>query len=249
MTTAMLSWAAEKTLENTLISYRKRDLQKLDSQNIIFLQEGTKDQEYMCRYYGFEPIVSPFNVGIARAYQELLDASTGEFFLFLENDWKLLENPYPQILFGRNLLTADKCDIIRYRHRENPGNPLWTRQFEGREYDRPTHLLDSIHWTNPLKFPEIYEETLDYFLIDRLGYFEAEEGILPVDHVVTRFYITSSKNANWTNNPHMAKTSFLKEHVYPRISGNLEGSLQSWWEKQDFKVAQGEGLFTHERID
>lgn len=229
ITLAMLSWGYHETLTNTLNSYQELGLLSLVDERVIFFQEFSDRDKEIADEYGFDSFGSPDNIGIAEGYNLLAAYASGEFFLFLENDWKLLEDPKDAILEGGKLLESG-VDLIRYRHRDNPGNPLWTRQFEGREYDRPTHLLDAIHWKkNMLEFKEM----------SRAFTFPTNE-----------WYVTSSRNANWTNNPHMARTSFIRENVIPHIGlGDLEQDIQSWWENQIFLVAQGKGLFTHERTN
>ncbi len=244
MTIGILSWGAEKTLKNTLESYTYYELTKQDEQCIVLLQEGTSEQEGICRYFGWTPVTIPGNIGIAQGYKRLVEMATGEYFLFLENDWKLIDWPSVGLMFGQNLLGNNKADIIRYRHRTNPGSPLWTRQFRGREYDRPSHLLDSLHWSYPPTFPEITSESFKYHMLSSID----DEPI--VQNKTMDWYITSAQYANWTNNPHMAKTQFLKDNILPRLgSRDLELDIQDWWQEQDFKVAQSDGLFTHERID
>lgn len=252
LTIGMLSWGAEKTLENTLKSYAYHRF-KAD-QNIILLQEGTREQESMAHYYGFTPITLLSNVGIARGYKYLLDATKHENFLFLENDWQLVENPITQIQFGLTLLNSGDADIIRYRHRTNPGNPLWTRQYEGQEYTKPSHLLDSIHWTDPSKFLEITTRKFKYYQLpfDAPYLQESPYDIVDTLKLESVWYLTTSKYANWTNNPHMARTDFLKHNVYPRLNGyygDIEKDIQAWWEGSYFRVAQSDGLFTHNRLD
>lgn len=228
LTIAVLSWGYHETLINTLTSYQEFGLDKLSEDKVIFFQEYSKKDREIAKEFGYDAFGSPENIGIAEAYKLLAAYASGEFFLFLENDWKLIESAERAILGGQELL-ASGVDIIRYRHRKNPGNPLWTRQFQGREYDRPTHLLDCVHWEDsPEKFKEIS----------------------PVFNQSDKWYITSSKNANWTNNPHMAKSEFIYENVMPHLDGgDLERDIQSWWEQQNFLVAQGTGLFTHERTN
>ncbi len=238
LTIAVLSWGAEKTLANTLESYVMNDLRA--EQKIILLQEGTREQEYIAHAYGFKPIVLPFNVGIAQGYRRLLDEATQDLFLFLENDWELITHPSPQLPTGAYLLQSYDADLVRLRSRNKPGGPLWTRQFEGNEYARRSHLLDSIHWTDPSKFPEVSRRNI--------------RGIKLVDGLAetadTWWYLTKAKYANWTNNPHMARTEFLRREVYPRLgSRDLEVDIQDWWVQQDFTVAQSDGLFTHNRLD
>ena len=233
LTVAVLSWGSENTLYNTLKSFAYHGLAA--EQRIALLQEGTPFQEGICREFKFQPISYPINVGIARGYKILLEQATAPNFLFLENDWELLRYPHDQLETGMHLLATHAIDIARFRHRTNPGNPLWTRQFEGQEYVRPSHLLDSIHWTDPDKFPEI--STVD---------FSTESGESKL-----RWYITNATYANWTNNPHMGRTGWLRERVAPRLGDkDLEVDIQGWWEQQSMiRVGQSEGLFTHNRLD
>lgn len=227
MTIAVLSWNARETLTQSLESYREFGLDQLDDEKIIYFQEISEEDIAIAHNFGYKWIGSTDNVGIAEGYKALVEEATGEFFLFLENDWKLLRDPKSEFTKAQKAIKFYGADIVRLRDRKNPGNPLWTRQFEGHEEERPTHLLDSIHWTeDPTKFDAII----------RMGN--------------TDMFLTTSKYANWTNNPHMAYTDFLRENIVPHLgSGDLERDIQSWWEKQEFTVAQGEGLFTHVRID
>lgn len=247
LTVAVLSWGAEKTLYNTLKSYAYFDMTA--DQKIALLQEGTPEQESICRYFRFQPISLPVNIGIARGYSRLLDEAKEENFLFLENDWQLIDYPHAEIKIGMNLLDAGDVDYIRYRSRSNPGHPLWTRQFENNEYTRPSHLLDSIHWTDPDKFIEITSR--EFKFIRFMDYnLQSDDDFIspPVD--TTKWYFTTSKYANWTNNPHMARTEFLHKYIQPRLgTRDLEVDIQGWWEGSYFRVAQGPGLFTHNRID
>lgn len=229
LTLGILSWGAHRTLKNTLDSYKAFGLDKLATQKIIFFQEISPLDIQIAHKYGYTAIGENANVGIAQGYKRLVEKSSQPFFLFLENDWLLLEVPEKRISQGIDWLEYGAADVVRYRHRKYPGDPLWTRQFEGNEYERPTHLLDCVHWTqHPDKFPELRLEMLG----DESWWFAA------------------AKYANWTNNPTMFRTGFLKKWVLPHIgSRDAEVDLQPWWETQsDIMVAQGEGLFTHRRI-
>lgn len=230
----MMSWGAEKTLRNSLESYANHGLLSTDEEKLILLQEGTRFQENVAASLGFIPITLPRNVGIAIGYGILVNAASEDNFLFLENDWELLRNPAIQFAGARAMQERYHVDVVRFRDRHNPGEPLWSKQFQGREYDAPQYLLDSLHWTDQ-RFPEIRPQWYTYG---------------PGENDYEKWYITTSKNANWTNNPHMAKTQFLKDNILPRLGrGDLEKDIQSWWQEQEFKVAQSEGLFTHNRLD
>lgn len=228
MTIAVLSWGARKTLRNTLNSYKSLGLNELDDERIIFFQEITDEDRKIAGEYGYQAEGSPINVGIANGYKSLVAHATGDLFLFLENDWELIENP--RILFDagerlRNLVV----DVVKLRHRTNPGAPLWSRIYEGNELsDRGQRfLLDSLHWSqDPRTF---------------LGLIDKQE----------EWYITTSQFANWTNNPTMFRTEWLREQIIPRMGTiDVEIDIQPWWEQQKFIVAQHEvGLFTHSRLD
>lgn len=226
LTIGILSWNAHKTLLNTLKSYKLFGLDKLADQKIIFFQQMKKADIEIAENHGYEYIGSPNNIGIAAAYKELVEHTTSDLFLFLENDWLLLEAAKEKITDGETILEMREADVVRYRHRKHHGHPLWTLQFQGCELDHPTHLLDAIHWTES---PENFEGI-------RKGYLQ--------------YYYAKATHANWTNNPTMFRTHFLKTYILPRIgTRDAEIDLQEWWEQQDWiTVAQGEGLFTHKRI-
>ncbi len=224
MTLAVLSWGAHKTLRNTLESYRTFNLDKLDAERIIFFQEITDQDIAIAKEFGYKFMGTDKNIGIAQAYKMLVEKSTSDLFLFLENDWTLIEDPSEQMYDAAELLRNEVVDVVRFRHRKYPGDPLYTRQFENREFDQPSHLLDSVHWTDPIKF-------------------------YPFINKQDAWYMTTSQYANWTNNPTMFRTKWLKKNILPRIgNSDIEVDLQDWWETQVFMVAQGEGLFTHNRI-
>ena len=220
MTIGVLSWGAQKTLRNTLESYDKFKLD--DTEKLIFFQEISKEDIRIAEDYGYIWIGETVNSGISGGYQALVEHTTGDLFLFLENDWELIENPLQQMAEARKMLEEGTIDIARFRHRKNHGWPLWSKQFEGNELSRPEFLLDSVYWSEP-EFPEI----------SKIG----------------TWYTTFARFANWTNNPHMAKTEFLRKNILPRLEGDIEKILQPWWEQQEFIVAQSDGLFTHSRKD
>lgn len=236
MTIAILSWGSHKTLLNTLTSYRNYELN--DAQKIIYFQEITDDDIQIAKDFGYEWIGSNENIGIGPAYAELIKHAKGEFFLFLENDWELIENPHMELYAAEILLNQKVIDVARFRHRVNHGHPLWTLQFKGREMDKPTHLLDSVHWSEPgVDYPD---------LVKLVGVDLDQQDST---YISFTFSVASSQNANWTNNPTMFRTEWLKEIILPMLgSADVEKDIQGWWELQEFQVGQSRGLFTHHRI-
>lgn len=227
----ILSWGQQKTLRNTLQSYKDFGLLDMAAQVFVFFQEWSNADIKVADEFGLEFAVSRTNLGIAGGYRAMLSQVEQPYYLFLENDWLLTAPPFFALEDGVKMLEHPSiADIVRYRSREFPGAPLWTMQFQGRELARPEHLLDCIHWTeNPA-------ESFPYY-IERLK-------ICPHE-----WYRTRAKYANWTNNPHMARTEWLKEVIAPRLGErDIELDLQSWWQEQNYRVVQGNGLFTHWRI-
>ena len=225
MTIAVLSWGAHKTLVSTLESYDQYGL--TDAQKLIFFQEINQGDIEIALAFGYEPIGADTNIGIGPAMQRLADAATGDFFLFLENDWKCIAPAEPLLAKAKLLITVGIADCVKLRHRTDPGHPLWSKQFAGHEYDRPEYLLDSLHWED---HPEKFQD------IQKMG----------------EWYVTTSEFANYTNNPTLYQTAFFREYISPKSGAEgrrSESEIQDWWREQNFKIAQGEGLFTHYRID
>jgi hypothetical protein len=229
----ILSWKSPNTITNTLESYKRNGLLNMVKDVKIFFQEGDDFDKDISSKYEVSGIISENNVGIGRAFTMLAQSALTPYILFLENDWVCIEDAdviYEELFSGIALLQNKKADMIKYRHRLYPGDPLYTYQFANREMDAPKHLFDCVHWVEDpdKKFPEYIEKD-----------------------VYTNFYICSSKYANHTNNPTMFKTNFYLDKISP-FSGegvDLEGKIDGWWQEQNFKVAHGKGLFTHYRID
>jgi hypothetical protein len=61
-------------------------------------------------------------------------------------------------------------------------------------------------------------------------------------------YIISSKYCNYTENPCLYSRRWYIDTIYPfnKVSGiGAENNVQSFWEKQDFRIGMGSGLFRH----
>jgi hypothetical protein len=229
----ILSWKSKRTLVNTLNSYKQAKLLEMVNDVKIFFQESTEEDKALAAEYEVGAILSEANVGIGRAFSILAQHAWTPNILFLENDWVCIEPAevvYQELLSGLQLIEANKADMVKYRHRVSPGDPLYTEQYRGNELVAPKHLFDCCHW---IENPEVAYP--DQIKKDEL----------------TNFYMCSSKYANHTNNPTLFKSKFYLDKVSP-FSGNgvdLEGKIDGWWQTQNFTVAHGNGLFTHHRID
>ncbi|NBU81771.1 MAG: hypothetical protein EBS55_09010, partial [Flavobacteriaceae bacterium] len=259
----ILSWNSNKTLRNTLESYKRNGLFNIVNDVTIFFQEVSDNDIQIANEYGITYISSPENIGIGNAFIKLAESSHSDNILLLEHDWELIENfdkTYSRLKTGIELLNSG-VSVVRYRHRNNPGYPLYTQTaYQGNElnhYDnaidlQSPHLMDCIHWIeNPEElFSDKISKDKDYFL-------------------------STSRWSNFTNNPCMYKKDFYIETVVPfkeikeknekyyeNFKDNLghygsvdpwkhslEVDIGYWWSRQNFKVACGEGLFTHNDIE
>lgn len=231
----ILSWKSNTTLKNTINSYIKNGLFDIVYDIKIFFQEFSTEDQTIADNYGLQYIYSSTNIGIGKAFVALANQSLCDNILLLEHDWVLIENKettFNRLSTGLQLLN-NNISAVKYRHRKHPGPPLFSqRVYEHNElnhYDKEIdavspHLLECIHW---IDHPEK----------------EFSDKITKKNN----HFITTSKWANWTNNPCMYKKSFYLEYV-PNFAGSgvdLEGKIGKWWNRQNFMVAHGEGLFTH----
>jgi len=233
LSVGILSWKSPKTLYNTLMSYKNSKLLEMVNDVTIFFQEyETLDQD-MADFFGVNAILSTTNIGIGKALKNLAENAETDNILLLENDWVNIENEETtrdQLSKGLTLLTNSKSDMIKYRHRKIPGDPLYSRVYNGREMDSLKHLFECVHWRE-----HPHRDFPDYIWVDE----------------DTGYYCANSKYANHTNNPTMFKKEFYINYISP-FSGegiDLEGKIDGWWQEQNYVVSHGEGLFTHVRLD
>lgn len=230
----ILSMGSPLTLKNTLQSYVDSKLFNLSDDVSIFFQNVTEEDLNIASEYNINSVISSSgNIGIGKALTALCQKAKNKYWMGLENDWENIHDPYlttSRVTAGIHLLESGKADAIRFRSRRYPGSPLYTTTYMGREMDSPMHLIECAFWReNPdVDFPEYIQKDID-----------------------TGFYIADSKYANFTNNPTLYSSQFYIDNVSP-FSGNLidlEGKIETFWKEGNFKVAMGEGLFCHTRLD
>lgn len=229
----ILSWNSSLTLRNTLNSYKDKQLFSLVENCYIVFQEISEDDFKIANEFGLNIIGNTCNVGIGKGFLQGVSLCTSPYIILLEHDWLLIEE-LPVVL-QRLQQGIEKLEqgytCIKYRHRTNPGHPLHTLSHKGREVESldgdsgytGVHLLDSLHWTEP--------DTLSPDKIKKCG----------------EWFETTSRWANFTNNPCLYKKDFYLNNI-GQFAGkeiDLEGNIAKWWVESEFKVAQGEGLFTH----
>jgi len=229
----ILAWNSGQVLVDTLTTYHQNGLFDMVNDTTILFQEASMQDVEIARHFGLDFIALQNNIGIGKAFIRLTENAQSDNILVLEHDWNLIENretTYERLESGLELLDGS-VNVVRYRHREYPGFPHFSFRHIGKEltyYDdeigaTSPHLLDSVHWCDPKKeFPEYIGQFGEYFL-------------------------TSSRYGNWTNNPCLYKKQFYLDVVKPFAGDGiaLEGNIGKWWVQQNYGVAHGEGLFTH----
>ena len=95
-----------------------------------------------------------------------------QIMLVLEHDWKLIEDKETKIRLLSGKLLDNGFSCVRHRHRATQSFSHFSFQYHRREldyYDKEIevtspHLLDSVHWCNPEKFPQHIQREGEYFI-------------------------------------------------------------------------------------
>lgn len=233
----ILSWKSKKSIANTLLSYQKNGLLDLSDDIVILFQECSSGDKKIAEKFGIKHIDLRENIGIGKGISKLIENAKYKTVLFLEHDWELIENQqklFSQLEDGMKML-ENGYDIIRYRSRKNPGYPVHSMRNKGNELDyydtwhkvTSPQLLESLYWLDPAEsFPDKIQKSGEFF-------------------------VTTSRWANWTNNPFLLKKDFFQKNIaeIAMKSAHFERDIAEWWVQQNFKIAQGEGLFMHNDID
>jgi hypothetical protein len=229
----ILSWHSGQVLVDTLTTYHNNGLFDVVNDVTILFQEVTQQDVQIAAHFGLDFIGLQKNIGIGQAFIKLTENAQSDYVLVLEHDWNLIENKEVTYNTLNKSCQAIKngMDVVRLRHRANPGYPHFSFRHKGNElnyYDpeiecTSPHLLDSLHWLDPsAEFPDLIKKSEDMFW-------------------------TTSRYGNWTNNPCLYKKEFYLNVVKPFAGEGiaLEGNISKWWAQQNYKVGHNEGLFMH----
>lgn len=229
----ILSWHSGQVLVDTLTTYHNNGLFDMVNDVTILFQEVNQQDIEIASHFGLDFIGLQKNIGIGQAFIRLTENAKEDYVLVLEHDWNLIENRETTYKTLSQSVSAIELglDVVRLRHRKNPGNPHFSFRHKGKEltyYDdeigcTSPHLLDSLHWCEPnVEFPEYIQKIGDMFY-------------------------TTSRYGNWTNNPCLYKKEFYLDTVKPFAGEGiaLEGNISKWWAQQEYKVGHNEGLFVH----
>ena len=243
----ILTWKRLDILRQTLESYRKNGLLNLSDDITIFFQEIGEEEIALAKEFNLKWIGDKTNIGIQNAYRALVKNAKNKFFLFLENDWFLIENEEitrKRILAGISILENAHANAVRYRHRRSPGYPC-SIVSKNRKAPHKTPKNDLSFVPSITENPEVLFKEISKSKIDNENY-----------------YFVPAQNTYWTNNPCLFKTSFVRELInidfenskgekinkkykipYKKIS--LEEDLGNYWRNTNYITALTPGLFTH----
>jgi hypothetical protein len=229
----ILAWNSGQVLVDTLTTYYQNGLLEMVNDVTILFQEVSDEDYTIANHFGINYIGLDTNIGIGKAFKRLTENAQTDNVLILEHDWNLIENEATTFIRLQKSINAleNGLDVVRLRHRRDPGHPHFSFQYKGKEltyYDdwhecQSPHLLDSIHWCEPnIEFPQYIQKSDDMF-------------------------ITTSRYGNWTNNPCLYKKEFYLDTIEPFMGEgiDLERKIAYWWPRQNFKVGHNEGLFKH----
>lgn len=255
VTIGILCWKSPQTITNTLKSYKDNGL--FDRvKSMIYIQEISDKYRDIAKNHGVETILgTEENVGMVRAFVDLVEATQTKYFIFAECDFELVhdKDTTDRVLKESiRLMEEEGVDLVRLRDREKPGEPLGS--------------LDIL----PVKGEELQTFTFEEnypFKLETVMFLKNPEksfpGLFTIVEYGSRWYTCdANKCAPWSNNIFITTVQFLKDRVLPllaqrpgvnangknddlftKLEGYLMGNLR------DYKIAQGPGLFTHNRLD
>ena len=223
----ILTMNQPKNLENILNSYKKNKFLDNCNEKIILLQENNPKEGIIAENFGLTIYSTKNNIGIGPGNNFLINKLSSKYFIILQNDFELISDDYKnEIEKGIKLINSNKINCYRLRNLENPGVPCHGSK-------RNIEKLDKEHYSELLYYNYLLDAEIKYPEI-----FNKEKDI----------YILSSKNANYTENPCLYEREWYIKNIYNfnKINGILaESNVQKFWEKQDYKIGMGKGLFKH----
>ena len=237
----ILSYYAPKTLKNTLTSYKDHGLLDLSDDVFVIIQFSSRQaqEKSVCESFGVRAVCLPDNGRMAWGFKMICEYARYEHILFLENDFVIntsIEDTRQFINNSLYFLKEGKADIVRGRSRTNPGEPNYAyihlRHIPPENFVNNTHLSECIYWVeNP---EQIYPS--------RISRIEPTDGN-------RKWYITTSRYCNYTNNPYACSKEFFRKAVLPYVEfgKDLEKELTAAWATNQYKCVFGPGLFTHDR--
>jgi hypothetical protein len=183
----------------------------------------------------------PDNGRMASGFKAIYENAHNDIIVFLENDFVNYSTKQEALDFFNNsidFINNKSIDLIRARSRKNSGEPNYGKQMFSHiptnDFVNHPYLLDCLYW---LDDPELVYPSK----IQKINPLIGDD----------KWYLSSSKSCNWTNNAFVTSKKFFRDAVLPHLFGSddIETSFTPIWSQQDYKCVCGPGLFTHYRLD
>ncbi|MBB5515603.1 hypothetical protein FHS89_001615 [Rubricella aquisinus] len=254
----VLTWRSPANLDRTLQSHEAGGLWPLVDQRLVFVQEGDADSVAVARNAGYEVATSRENLGIFGGFQALGRAMRTDLILPNENDFQIITSPETtasELAHARSLIDTGQADIVMLRSRKEPGEPFFQAKYHAffpEGADTMTARLRRI--LRPFKARRMAARGI------RLFEDAAQRAPFALQEIAPGWNMTTSRWQTWSNNPCLLRRDFFNDVIIAkadqtptrrRINGhkNLEMELNSrWWRAQAFRIAQGPGIFSHDRV-
>ena len=272
----ILSWRAHETLRKTLESLSIEFLACFHDKVIYFQDIDTADRKIAAEF-GFRAEGGP-NEGIGYGMMHVVDVIQADYAVVLQNDCPLIvpaKEAVAEIAGAIRLLETKQADLVRLRHRwlggELFGYPKkYLKVYGAKSVDK--HFRPELYGIKPSDYKDTPVKKLrriaGYVKAKRLRgsavFVEQFPQIIHGDVIkkTDEFYIIDSSVLYFSDQPFMIEKEFFMNTLwkygashassanYRNGKMGLEESLHTaWWREQHFKIAQGTGLFTHQRWD
>jgi len=236
----LLSYNAPNTLNQTLQTYKDSGLLDISNDVFAILQKSDKQEEEVkvCEKYNIRYIKMPDNGRMSSGFKAIYENANNEIIVFLENDFVNYSTKQESIDFFNNsinFIKNNQINLVRARSRKNAGLPNFGFEvFNKQPIDNNIYLSECIFWIDD-------PETVYPINIKRITPLIGND----------KWYLSSSKHCNWTNNAFVTSKAFFKDAILPHLgdSLNIEDTFTSIWAQQNHKCVYGPGLFTHFRLD
>ena len=221
---------------------------------------------------------APHQVNIAPALSRLVEASSSELFMFIEEDFIIAGTSITQTKVQERLKEAtqlllssfESVDVVRLRSRRFPGVPDCAHMnWKGREEemlrvrsaDIARHkVLDSTGWlTNPYDyFPKgvVWQCVPSNDGSNESSASGEESSKNAGNDDDKRWWCAHSTHAGWTNNPFIVRREWMWSEIVPIANVDWTRRVESavclsppLWDHACYSIAAGEGIFTHRDSD
>ena len=238
----VLVFQGANTLERTLST--NRGLFQIIEEPIAFFQQINSPErrrwarEVIGVHGPFSSLFATQNVGQREAFRLIAEACSQPYIVILEEDFRAAKHAdfFSELTSGISHIQQG-AHAVRLRSRRFPGSPNYIHEAwlnsggHNGGVVRDTHLIEYVTWHDS---PETFVPQLQ------------------VCRQNPKTWCTSSKHAQYTNNPTLYSTDFLRDlisKVPTHGDVHFEAWLTEFWSKQSYKVVYSDGLFTHERTD